>query len=161
MRDKLDRQFNRIYISVKDMEKCLAYFLAAEKTLTTEDWDTVGGLIAAGIIAYARPFSDNGPHERAVPKPPFSTSEFDDSEYKLHNHLIELRNTVIAHSDAEMNPSRVVEYRGTGFLVSSRVYDPLQETTNLKEFIALAKKVSDIFLNRMFELSRKISDLDN
>lgn len=160
MRDKLDKQFNRVYISHKDLEKCLAYFSSAEKALSIEDWDSAGGLIAAGIIAYARPFSGNEPHDRAVPMPPFSISLLDEPERDLHKRIIELRNTVIAHSDAEMNPAHTIEYRETGFLVSSRLYDPLRETTNLNQFITLAKKVYKIFEDKMFQLSCKINSHD-
>lgn len=164
MKKKLDKQLNRIFISSKDIEKAVHYFGAAQrqaKTASTEeDWQAISGLIVAGIVAYGRPFSGNEEHERAVATPPFSESELLESEKSTHRRLLRLRNKAIAHSDAELNPAAFKEHRENGFLIMHRLYNPLTEQPNTNEFLALAKKVQAIFVSKVFELSRRISQIN-
>lgn len=116
MGEHLDKQFNRVLLSMKDVEKSLAYFSAAEKSCALENRDAAARLIAAGIVAYARPFSGNKQHERAVSKrPPFPMASLSPEERDLRGRLIKKRNTVIAHSDAEMNSATTIEYSSSGF----------------------------------------------
>ncbi|MBI3776861.1 MAG: hypothetical protein HY273_15180 [Gammaproteobacteria bacterium] len=160
MKLKLDKQLNRLFISAKDMDKCQLFFAAAEKAVSAEDWDAVEGLITAGIVAYARPFSGNGNHTRATPHPPFSQSSLSETEMELHKNLLSLRNSVIAHSKAEMNPTRVMEYGETGFLIRNQIYDAAMEHSRLKEFLDLAKKVRGVFESKMLEISSMVSKLE-
>jgi hypothetical protein len=155
MRNILDSLYRRTFLSAKDLEKALKYFLAAKTFYAAEDGNSAEGLIAAGIVAYARPFSGNRPHESAVATPPFRDALLSAKERRLHDRIIRLRNTVIAHSDAERNPVRVLEYRNSGFLVSSRVYDPIFEAPELPQFIALSRKSLGIFRDNLFEMAEK------
>ena len=52
--------------------------------------------MSAFVIAYARPFTKS----RGWPKFPPQLKEFDGEENVLHDHMIELRDTVYAHSDS-------------------------------------------------------------
>jgi hypothetical protein len=164
MKDKIDRQLNRIFISSKDMESAFHYFGAAERLAecasSEEDWQAVGGLLVAGIVAYGRPFSENKPHERAIPTPPFSESELTEAEKVLHRRLLEIRNKAVAHSDADLNPAAFKEYQENGFLVSHQLYNPIIEHRSAKEYGALARKIQGAFMSKMFALSRKVSQLE-
>lgn len=155
--EKLDRQFHRLLISKKDMEKAIAYLSAAAKTHTAGDSDATAGLIAAAIVAYARPFSGNRNHARVTPNPPHPDRWLTREEKDLHKRIVELRNEVIAHSDADRNPTKVSEYRDTGFLVSSRVYDPIFEVEDIPRFLALSTKVLRSFEDKMFSISKQLS----
>lgn len=156
-RTELERQFVRVYISGKDFEQCVEYAAFAEAA--TEE--TVRrGLITASIISYARPFSANESHEKAIPKPPVSVDKhLTSEELLLHNRLCNIRNQAVAHSDFGMNPARLVEVIGRGHLVSSRLYDPMVEFSNIGKIRALADKMKKAMLNKEFELSRLISEI--
>lgn len=164
MKDKIDKQLNRLFISSKDMENAFHYFGSAERlakgSSTEEDWQAVGGLIVAGIVAYGRPFSDNKPHERAIPTPPFSESELTEAEKFLHQRLLELRNKAVAHSDADLNPAAFKDYWENGFLVSHQLYNPIFEHRSANEYGALARKLQGIFMSKMFALSLRVSQLE-
>jgi hypothetical protein len=53
--------------------------------------------MSALVIAYARPFTDS----RDWPKFPLQLMEFESDEKALHGHMIQLRNTLYAHSDSK------------------------------------------------------------
>ena len=151
MGSHIDRQFNRVYISVKDMERCVEFAAAAEGVT---ELIIQRALITAAIVSYARPFSGNRNHEKAEATPPLSSLNLTAEERVLHDRLCKIRNQAIAHSDFEMNPSRPVEYHNTGFLVSSRIYDPLAEILNIRIIRALAQKVKTELENKLFDLAR-------
>jgi hypothetical protein len=155
--EKLDRQFHRLLISKKDMEKAIAYLSAAAKANTAGESDATAGLIAAAIVAYARPFSGNKNHPRVTPNPPQPDRWLTREEKDLHKRIVELRNEVIAHSDADRNPTKVSEYRATGFRVSSRVYDPIFEVEDIPRFLALSTRVLRWFDDKMFSISKQVS----
>lgn len=151
MPSHIDRQFNRVYISVKDMDQSVEFATAAERV---SDPIVQRALLTATIVSYARPFSANRTHPSAVVQPPSVLGNLTEEERTLHERLCEIRNKAIAHSDFEMNPSRPVEYRDTGFLVASRLYDPLSESLNIPAIRALAEKLKKSFADKLFELSR-------
>src|SRR5262245_46631666 len=96
--------------------KAVDSFSAAESSFrklvefgTTADADLRSALHTAGVINYARPFSDNfsgkGRQRTSFPKNSVKGHpSFDDD---IHRQLILLRNKLIAHSDGDYADSRV------------------------------------------------------
>ncbi len=151
----VDRTFNRAYISMHDMEKCIEYLQCAKSALANNDFAAARGLITAAIVSYARPFSGNEDHPSAVPKPSFRSKQLTSQERELHNRVITLRNEAIAHSDATMNPVKADIYSHNGYVASSRLYDPLNEISLLPRFELLANKAKGIFAGATMAASRQ------
>src|SRR3546814_2517582 len=122
-----DRQFNRAYISMRDMDRCIESLECAASALESKDYKAARALITAAVVCYARPFSGNIDHPRAIAHPSFKLSTLSPEERALHKHVLELRNKVIAHSDAERNPVRLNSSSSTGWVAGSKIYDPLAE----------------------------------
>jgi hypothetical protein len=152
-----DRQFNRVFISVKDMERAVEFAATAASGKFAQDHTVQRALITAAIVSYARPFSGNEDHERATATPPDILKHLITEEHKLHDKLCELRNQALAHSDFELNPVRPAAYQGTGFLVASRTYDPLEEGLNVREIHALAEKVKSLLRAKLHQLSAVVT----
>lgn len=151
---RIHKQFNRVYISLKDMEQCVEFATLAATSL---DFAVQRGLITAAIVSYARPFSGNEDHERATACPPFSMKTcLTPDEQELHARLVAIRNAAIAHSDFERNPMRLISYEGSSFLVASRLYDPLLELPHIDKIRSLAEKGKYIFHDKLTKLLRAL-----
>ena len=133
-----NRQFNRAYISMRDMDRCIESLECAASALEREDYNSARGLLTAAIVCYGRPFSGNADHPNATANTSFKLSTLTQEQRTLHNHILELRNKVIAHSDAERNPVKLDSASATGWVAGSRLYDPLAEADMIPQFRDLA-----------------------
>jgi hypothetical protein len=110
-------KLNRLLLSTRDFQQALS-----AATFLCEDMDEARGLAAMRrlrcyetnmVVAYARPFSQaHGPVSRL--KLPDLGIELRDDHQALHDRLIEQRNSLYAHSDAEVVPM-VVKVMNTIF----------------------------------------------
>jgi hypothetical protein len=150
MKEIVDQEFNRTFISKVDMERCISFAIAAASQTEAV---IQRGLVTAAIISYARPFSENRSHDKAVSKIKFRNIGFTEEELKLHKKICNLRNKAIAHSDYEMNLAEAKEYRPTGYSVMSRIYDPLNELQIVGEIQNLAEKVKSALEIFLFHLA--------
>lgn len=153
-RPHIDRQFNRLYISFKDMEQAGEFVAAAVGGEFAENQMVQRALSTAAIVSYGRPFSGNQDHVKAVANPAVSLQSLTEEGHKLHGKLCNIQNQAMAHSDFEMNPIRPVMCQGSGWLVASRIYHPLSEAANVRTIYALAKKVKTEFLSKLELLAR-------
>jgi acid stress-induced BolA-like protein IbaG/YrbA len=153
-RPHIDRQFNRLYISLKHMEQAEEFAAAAVGGDFAENQMVQRALIIAAIVSYGRPFSGNQDHVKAVAHPAVSLQSLTEEGHKLHGKLCNIQNQAMAHCDFEMNPIRPVMYQGSGRLVASRIYHPLSEAANVRNIHALAKKVKTEFLSKLEVLAR-------
>lgn len=133
-----NRQFNRAYISMQDMERCIESLECASSALDRGDYKAARALITSAIVCYGRPFSGNTDHPKATANTSFKLRALSQEQRTLHNHILELRNKVIAHSDAERNPVQLDSSSATGWVAGSRLYDPLAETEIIPQLQALA-----------------------
>ena len=155
MKKIIDQEFNRIYISRSDMEYCISFCYALKNQ---NDPVLQRALISSAIVSYARPFSGNKNHESANSTIKLSKLKLSESEMELHRYLLELRNTVIAHSDYEANPARALEYRSTGYSTTSRIIDPVYEVGKTESVLALAEKIRAALDAQLFQLSKKFAE---
>jgi hypothetical protein len=133
-------------------------FFAAAIAAQESGWsEACRGLITAGIVAYARPFSGNENHPETNPSPPFSLRYLTDTEKSLHARILELRNKAVAHSDADQNPVRVDACVSNALIFSPSFYDPLVESPNLPAMRALAKTARHLLVGSSFDASRAIA----
>lgn len=103
-------KLNRVLLSTRDFQQALS-----AATFLYEDMDEARGLVAMRrlrcyetnmVVAYARPFSQaHGPVSRL--KLGDLSVELSDEQQALHARLIEQRNRLYAHSDAEVVPMSV------------------------------------------------------
>lgn len=118
------RLFNRILISYNDFKQAggIAELLLEGdlyKNYPRENRQLVIALNMAAIIAYARPFVDSKgklAHNRLSGK---VLRILNEGERKVHNVVLEDRNTMMAHSDADANISipLVLEMNGRKLLI--------------------------------------------
>lgn len=152
------RIFNRLLISQKDMERAEEFFKAASAANIAGQMEVCRGLITAGIVSYARPFSENKDHPDTTSTPPFSTRYLTDNERLLHQKMLTLRNKAIAHSDAEYNVTNDAANFSNAFMFSAKFYDPLDEASNLAAMQALAHTAKHLLVDSAFKSSRAIAD---
>ena len=152
------RIFNRLLISQQDMERAEEFFKAASAASIAGQMEVCRGLITAGIVAYARPFSENNDHPSTTSSPPFSTRYLTDDERLLHQKMLTLRNKAVAHSDAEYNVTNVAANFSNGFIFSAKFYDPLDESPNIIAMQALAHTAKHLLVHSSFKSSRAIAD---
>ena len=152
MNDVIDRQFNRAYVSRQDMELCVQFCAALD---SASDPVIQRALVTAAIISYARPFSGNADHAKATSSPKVRQMDLTEVERTLHKRICNLRNNALAHSDYDMNPTSAVQYRQAGYLVASRLYDPLAEMDNMGSLHSLAKKMWWVFDENLRRLSTR------
>ena len=96
--------YSRLKVSSLDLDLaqyCVGVIL--KKGWHYQPWEKRGTIYlqqsaftSALVIAYARPFTKS----RDWPKFPPALKEFDSKENALHDRMIELRNTLFAHSDS-------------------------------------------------------------
>ena len=98
--------YSRLHVSSLDLDLakyCVGVIL--KKGWHYQPWEKRGTIYlqqstftSALVTAYARPFTES----HGWPKFPPDLKEFDGEENKLHDQLIELRNTIYAHSQQEL-----------------------------------------------------------
>ena len=108
MQPKMEKQFRRLHMSVDDFERAAKFAREASKhrrhSIAQE------GLGVAAIIYYARPFTENKSRKDRSPQSastrlPKMFEKFDDpDDQKLHDRIMELRHSVVAH--AEYGPGK-------------------------------------------------------
>jgi hypothetical protein len=104
-RDYDAKLHSRLHVSSLDLnfaQYCVGVIL--KKGWHCQPWEKRGSIyqqqsafMSALVIAYARPFTKS----RDWPKFPSELKKFDSEENTLHDHMIELRNSVYAHSDSK------------------------------------------------------------
>jgi hypothetical protein len=97
---------NRYALAVNDMDEVIEHLECYHEISLLHDADghfrwvlACRALLSAAIVAYCRPFTDNKSQGFATPKLPISQLKAVRLRRKLHNLLIEKRNTFIAHAD--------------------------------------------------------------
>ena len=113
----LQAQFNRTRISLADFEEADSYLRSYRNRYRDV---TKRALLLAAVIAYCRPFkrSHGGNPVRSTERLPIDLSKvLKGNEQILHNHLLELRDRALAHSDFDRKPTRWKQSHPRGFLM--------------------------------------------
>jgi len=152
-----NRQFNRAYISMRDMDRCVESLECAADAVERQDYKAARGLLTAAIVCYGRPLSGNADHPRATANSSFRLRHLTSDERALHKHVLQLRNEAVAHSDAERNPVKLNSCSATGWVAGSKIYDPLSELELLKPFHALAIKARGIFASETHRAASSVA----
>ena len=103
-------------------------------------------VLQAAILAYTRPFSGNKDHTYATAAFPLSIKKIaSPAEYQLHEQLMALRNTTLAHADyktAHVHERRPGQLHSARFLEAHHFFDLLDEPIDRELFRALCWKLS-------------------
>jgi hypothetical protein len=150
----LRRQFSRLHISQHDLAEAEEYFAAcsSERTEIIQR-----ALLTAGIIAYARPFTQNEREPDTDATPSISTSiltELEPEEKSLHDRVVSLRHQAVAHSSYETRPIQNVEIQEHGFSVESTYFDVNTEGLDHQTLSRMAGKLKLACRLRKLELTR-------
>ena len=118
MNNHVEKQYNRKLISSEDFLEAKGYLKEAQSNLSSSDTIRKALLLAA-TISYCRPFTNNsgdrGDGAITIVSGKF-INELVAEEKELHETLIELRNTVLAHSDFEKKPCRKMPEKGMSIM---------------------------------------------
>lgn len=148
------KRFNRIFLTINDLSSCVRYFWAAQRAEEKGDLDAWEGLIAAGIIAYARPFSGNGKSTSTIATPPLPKG-LSDSEKALHKKLTDLRHDSVAHSIGDKSPFySFVSASKISF--NSAIHNPRLEGKNVATYIEHAEKMLALYESMLNELADRV-----
>lgn len=117
LEESVRRLYSRLYVSGLDFASagyCLGVLM--KKGWHYLPWEKRGSIYeqqsaftSAFVVAYARPFNTS----YGWPKFPVELIHFEQDEQALHDHIISLRNSVIAHSDSKSYSVR--PWRSEGF----------------------------------------------
>ncbi len=135
-----EQAFNRFSIAVFDFEKSITYGEEAMKHLPSEL--AYEALLLASIVSYYRPFSQNEKNKNSSAISQMKLEDFlplTTKEAELHEHCKNLRNKALAHSEYELNPTRL---SSTGVIIS-RLFSLLLHAPAITDLVALARKLAD------------------
>jgi hypothetical protein len=154
-------QFHRAHISRGDFEEAEEYLRAYRLRSRPA---TRRAILFAAIVSYSRPFiySRGGTPRQATSR--LSGEQLKlltASERALHATILSLRHQVLAHSDFDRKPTRLVESVGTGFLVKSKPFDLLSQEINVSAFVAMCVKMKNYCSDTMFALNRTLQSLES
>jgi hypothetical protein len=110
-RKHIDRQFNRIFISVKDMDRAVEFSTAARDF--ADDPAVQRDLITAAIVSYARSFSKNQDHPMAISHAPISLKHLLRKNAPCTPSSVSFEIELLHISDFDMNPVRSAKHIGT------------------------------------------------
>jgi hypothetical protein len=148
MKIKLEAQnaalYSRLYVSSLDLDfagYCLGVLLT--KGWHYQAWERPGRIYkqqsaftSAFVIAYGRPFTKS----KGWPQFPSELMDFDSEESALHEHMMELRHTIYAHSDSKHY--EVTPWRTTNF--STDILSALRPRITAKEAALLKRMISKL-----------------
>lgn len=159
MRDLNPQQY-RIHLSAHDFESA-GNFIQEARRFKPSDL-AYEALLESAVTRYARPFSAN---ERGQAKADarldfdVSTVLADPDDVDLHDHIIRIRNKMVAHAESQFFPSQILNPTapgGTGYSVVSTRWNIIQESLNLDAFGRIAAAMRLACLNRMGEYIHKL-----
>ena len=154
--EKLNAQFNRVHISLKDFEEAGDYLDALKGRRL---FPIRRALLLAAVVAYARPFTQNekSPTPKAIAQLPINVrKELDSAEYELHVRLLGWRNQALAHSEFSVKPVGRVMGNAKGFVSSATPFDLLSQQINQAMFKEMCMKLRRYCNDKLFELNHKL-----
>ncbi|NOZ10041.1 MAG: hypothetical protein GXP09_03180 [Gammaproteobacteria bacterium] len=156
MEDKKDSQFNRVSISTKDFQEAQEYLgeLSEGQSAVVQR-----GLLVAAIVSYSRPFTTNRSGEKSRATNTLQSNMLkvlSKSAKELHEKILGLRHTGVAHSDFDRKPTSRVPFEGSGVLIRSKTFNPLSEGIDIEMFKEMAKNMESCCVTKLIELNRSI-----
>lgn len=130
---------NRLHLAHEDMVEVTRYLEALEELTSTIEkdifsffvYDAIPAIYIALIIVYARPFVNSYSKGKADPKLIPEDIQLFDNEWELetlHNRIIEIRSTAVAHSDwTQHNTNLITTDRQSGLKREHSKPDYIQE----------------------------------
>jgi hypothetical protein len=147
--ERVDPVLLRVLLSGDDYARVLEFVEAARKApVGNIEYEA---LMHSAILFYARPYSDNEPKKSKLPDAARKLTGLDLQEIlgedlPFHDRLIDLRNKVIAHAEAEFFPAEKIPMQigtksqfGVGF--QRRTWHVVSENLDLDVFERVAKKM--------------------
>ncbi|MCF6211460.1 MAG: hypothetical protein L3K24_12515 [Gammaproteobacteria bacterium] len=118
MNRNIEKQANRNLISSEDFFEAKNYLEEAQSNSSSSD-TILKALLMAATVTYCRPFTNNLGNDGATASISGKfVNELTDEEKELHKTLIELRNTVLAHSDFEKKSCKRMPEKGMAIMAS-------------------------------------------
>jgi hypothetical protein len=155
----LKAELIRARLSSDDVREAEEYL---DKLTSFPDAVTKRSLLTSAIVAYARPFTNNGSTQDATstlgvnPKKLLTADE-----HELHQRLLSLRNEVVAHTEFDRKPVQRLSGSATGFTMTGRVFDLLNQPIDLALFRKMCEVLQGYCFSKMMELNAQIVELEN
>ena len=132
----LEMQFHRAALSFIDFIETTEYL---RELRNDHSYIAYRAILTAAVVSYVRPFSNNGYHPKASEMATLPRSLTTD-ERALHEKLLTLRNTVVAHTDFKALPAKRTGGDQNGWGVSTKEFDIRKAGIDLPTFHALTQK---------------------
>lgn len=161
IRDVLNKNFNRLYITNRDLHECINYLGHIKLTKPTDLM--LRAFLTAAIVSYVRPWSGNKAHVRADSKPDIPLKKLlNHRSFECHLQLCTVRNKIIGHSDFEWNTCGwIASTDNSGYMVSGRFYDLMDIQIDIDKFDSIAEKIFLFTCDRLQELSIQLRNSSN
>ncbi|MDE1893861.1 MAG: hypothetical protein KGH90_05940 [Xanthomonadaceae bacterium] len=137
-----------------------------QASLYLQEWVLEGpvelrrAIMTAAIVSYCRPFTSN---RGAVDARKLAIADYlDDADYDelqllyLHDRLMLIRDTVVAHSDLDAQPITLGARTKTGFNYEQLRFDVLGPAITIDEFQRLCSLVARRATDEMHRLAREV-----
>lgn len=167
MSDKMLPKLRRLILSQEDVQQAIdiAQYILEHSLWDEAKWSDarlIGrGLQTAMVVSYIRPFSGNFDAEHTFSRPRIDIDKLlTEPEWRLHQEIKEMRDTVFAHTDAEQRNLSLSIYKfgeySTANAISRNPY-VMKSKQVTEDFLSLFKRVQCLFLEETIRLQ---SDLE-
>jgi hypothetical protein len=140
--DTPEAKLNRALISHEDIGEAQQYLQVFEKLDSTSDAVMRRALLTAAVVAYSRPFTRNYGHTRAARQLDVNlTHWFTAAQLAMHQKVLDLRDTAVAHSDYSAKPASRVTGNLAGFSFWGSRFDLLQQQLDVPEWLRMCNQL--------------------
>jgi hypothetical protein len=158
--EHLQAQFSRVRMSEDDFAEAKSYLALYDAAQLP---DIRRALLTAAVVAYSRPFknNDNG-GGRTSPHVPINPAKvLQPKEATLHQQIIRLRDSAVAHSLFETRGMVRTGGAYNGHTCAGRVFDILILESEQKRFLDMATLMWRHSIERLSQLNAKIVSLED
>lgn len=129
------------------------YFSAWEKRRRQATIAHQSAMATALVIAYTRPFTGS---KGGWPRFPPSLLTYDVKELKLHQHMINMRNDVFAHTSGKRHSAQPLSMKGWGRVIDIRAAELVVPLDQLQLLLRMIEKVLKSIAIKRNELEKAI-----
>ncbi len=140
--DTPETKLNRALISHEDIGEAQQYLRLLEQLDPASDAVMQRALLTAAVVAYSRPFRRNRGADKAAPYLPVDLDRwFTPAQLTMHEKILGLRDTAVAHSDYAAKPASRIAGNLAGFSFWGTRFDLLQQQLDVTEWLKMCNQL--------------------
>jgi hypothetical protein len=169
MSDPIHPILLRVKLSLDDFKR-VGEFLRAARSHPPSSIE-YEALLHSAILFYARPFTVNAKRKSKLKNEAKKLSGLNikailDEHVRYHQKILNLRDQVVAHADAEFSPATIAELKlgnqyTQGFSMDCTTWRVAEEKLDLEIFALIASKMADATLGHIFNVGIELGEIQN